>query len=230
MPVLFVDRDDAGRKLAEAYRGPGHSPLVLGIPRGGVPVGYHLAAAIRGDLDVIAVRKLPIPWNPEAGFGAVAPDGSIVLNDEMMRNIHLSEEAIRDIVHDVHLEVERRQAVYRGERPFPALDDRDVVITDDGLATGYTMIAAIKMARTHGPRTVSAVVPVSPLDTASRIEPLVDYFHCLEISRSYPFAVASFYQYFHDMDDTEVIAYLHRGRDEVQDNRMRTKGGGEHGG
>ncbi len=216
MKDLYEDRDDAGRKLAGSYRGPRDDIIVLGIPRGGIPVGYHLAAATGGDLDVVVVRKLPIPASPEAGFGAVAPDGSLVLNDEMMSRLRLPREQIEDIAAEVLREVKRRERVYRGEQPFPELKGRDVVITDDGLATGYTMIAAIRMARSRQPASVSAAVPVSPIDTAERIKPLVDHFHCLQVSRGYPFAVASFYLDFHDMSDEEVTAYLDDARSGVQ--------------
>jgi putative phosphoribosyl transferase len=206
--VLFRDRDDAGRRLAEAYAGPSEDAVVLGIPRGGIPVGYHLSVALEALLDVIVVRKLPIPSNPEAGFGAVAPDGSMVLNDETLRVMPLSRDVIRQIASEVLLEVNRREREYRGDRPFPDLEGKSVILTDDGLATGYTMIAAIEMVKARRPAATAVAVPVSPLDTVSRIEPLVDHFHCLHVSRRYPFAVASFYRDFHDMSDGEVIAYL----------------------
>lgn len=208
MPVLFLDRDDAGRKLAKTYDGPTENVVVLGIPRGGVPVGRHVADAAGGLLDVIVVRKLPIPTSPEAGFGAIAPDGSLVLNEAMLRSIGLPEGEIDRIASIVLREVLRREAAYRGDRPFTELKDTNVIITDDGLATGYTMIAAVKMARARGPTSVAAVVPVSPTNTASRVRPLVDYFHCLHFSGSYPFAVASFYRDFHDMSDDEVLRVL----------------------
>lgn len=212
MPILFMDREDAGRKLSEAYSGPSSDLVVLGIPRGGVPVGFHLAGELDGELDVIVVRKLPIPSNPEAGFGAIAPDGSLVLNDDMLRGLRLSQRDIDEISSRVLREVKRRERAYRGDRPFPELEGRNVVLTDDGLATGYTMIAAVKMARAHGPASVSAAVPVSPSGTARRVQPLVDHFHCLHVSNRYPFAVASFYRDFHDMSDDEVTAYLDRAR------------------
>jgi putative phosphoribosyl transferase len=176
-----------------------------------LPIGYPLAQSVGGRLDVIVVRKLPIPHNPEAGFGAIAPDGSLVINEEMMRSLRLPEKQIADIASDVLKEVKRREAAYRGERPFPELNGKNVVLTDDGLATGYTMIAAIKMARKLGAAQVAVAVPVSPADTADRIKPLVDYFHCLYFSTHYPFAVASFYSDFHDMTDEEVLKYLEDG-------------------
>lgn len=208
MPVLFADRDDAGRKLAETYEGPRDNVVILGIPRGGIPVGYHLAEDIRGILDVIVVRKLPVPSNPEAGFGAVAPDGSTVFNQEMVSTLRLTQREIEGIISTVLEEVGRREKVYRGNRPFPDLEGKNVVLTDDGLATGFTMIAAVKMARSHGPASVSAAVPVSPSNTVPRVEPLVDNFYCLYVSSRYPFGVASFYRDFHDLTDQEVIEYL----------------------
>ncbi len=211
MPVLFVDREDAGRKLAESYRGPAEEPVVLGIPRGGIPVGFRLAEALGGTLDVLVARKLPIPHNPEAGFGAVAPDGSLYLNEEMLHHLRLPEEQVRSIASRVLVEVRRRVRVYRGERPFPELRGKNVILTDDGLATGYTMIAAVEMVRKMNPAAVIVAVPVSPENTARRIRPLVDHFHCLHVSDRYPFAVADFYLDFHDLTDEEVLAYL-RGR------------------
>lgn len=211
MPILFDHREEAGQRLSESYQGPREDVVVLGIARGGLPVGYPLAVSVGGRLDVIVVRKLPIPHNPEAGFGAIAPDGSLVLNDEMLRSLRLSEPQIGDIAAGVLREVRRREAAYRGGRPFPELEGKNVVITDDGLATGYTMIAAIRMARRMGAGKVIAAVPVSPADTADRIRPLADHLHCLYLDTRYPFAVASFYRDFHDMSDEEVLRYLEMG-------------------
>jgi putative phosphoribosyl transferase len=208
MPVLFDNREEAGQRLAESYQGPREDLVVLGIPRGGLPVGYPLAASTKGKLDVIVVRKLPIPYNPEMGFGAIAPDGSIVINERVMHDLQLPEAQIQGIAAEVLEEVARREKAYRGDRPFPELKGKNVVLCDDGLATGYTMIAAIKMARQQDPRSVNVAVPVSPADTADKIKSLADYLHCLYISTHYPFAVASFYRDFHDMNDREVISYL----------------------
>lgn len=208
MPAFFADREEAGHRLAESYHGPREDVLVLGIARGGVPVGQPLATTLGGKLDVIVVRKLPIPYNPEAGFGAVAPDGSMVINEEMMRSLRLPEDRIENIASRVLDEVLRREKAYRGDRPFPALKGKNVVLTDDGLATGYTMIAAIKMARQLEPESVTVAVPVSPALTADRIKPMTDHFHCLYMSSHYPFAVASFYRDFHDMTDEEIMRYL----------------------
>jgi putative phosphoribosyl transferase len=187
--------------------------VVLGIARGGIPVGYSLAKSLGGILDVVTARKLPIPWNPEAGFGAVAPDGTIFLNRDMVRRLGLGEVEIGEVAREVLAEVRRREEVYRGKKPFPALEGREVILTDDGLATGYTMLAAIAMVRKRGPGFMAVAVPVSPEETARMIEPLVDLFLCLHRSRRYPFAVASFYRDFRDLTDEEVRGYLERFHD-----------------
>jgi putative phosphoribosyl transferase len=187
--------------------------VVLGIARGGIPVGYSLAKSLGGILDVVTARKLPIPWNPEAGFGAVAPDGTIFLNRDMVSRLGLGEVEIGEVSREVLAEVRRREEVYRGKKPFPALEGREVILTDDGLATGYTMLAAIAMVRKRGPGFMAVAVPVSPEETARMIEPLVDLFLCLHRSRRYPFAVASFYRDFRDLTDEEVRGYLERFHD-----------------
>jgi putative phosphoribosyl transferase len=210
--VLFADREDAGRKIAGAYDGPEEDLVVLGVARGGVPVGFPVALEYGGPLDVVTVRKLPIPWSPEMGFGAVAPDGSRVLNKDLLPSLRLSDEEIRSVSEKVLSEVERRQRVYRGGRGLSELEGKNVLLADDGLATGYTMIAAIEMARRKGAASVNVAVPVSPADTARRIEPLVDGLLVLHVQRAGPFAVASFYRDFHDMDDDEVLDYLKRAR------------------
>ena len=134
MRPVFEDRVDAGSHLARSYAGPRDKVLVLGISRGGIPVGYTLAKAIGGHFDTIVVRKLPIPHNPEAGFGAVAPDGSLVLNEKMLSRLRLPPDTIERIAADVLEEVRRRERIYRGERPFPDLKAANIILTDDGLA------------------------------------------------------------------------------------------------
>jgi putative phosphoribosyl transferase len=208
--TIFQDRIDAGNRLTEAYGGPRDNVVVLGIARGGIPVGYPLALALDAPLDVVTARKLPVPWSPEAGFGAIAPDGSMVLNPDMAPRLGLSREEIDSVVGKVLVEVERREKVYRAGRPAADTADKNVVIVDDGLATGYTMIASIEMARKQEAGSVNVIVPVGPEDTARKVKALADYFLCLHTSRTYSFAVASFYVDFHDMRDQEVLEYLEK--------------------
>jgi len=212
--ILFQDRIDAGRRLAERYPGPTDDMVVFGIARGGVPVAYPIASRFNAVLDVITVRKLPIPWSPEMGFGAIAPDGTSVLNERVVRETGLSSEEIERISAEVLSEVHRREAAYRGGRALSPMKDMNVALVDDGLATGYTMIAAIEMASRQGARHITAAVPVSPADTAQKIKGMVDELEVLEVVNTYSFAVASFYRDFHDMADSEVLDYLQMGRDD----------------
>jgi len=208
--ALFEDREDAGRHLAELIKVPAGEAVVLGIARGGIPVGYPIATKLKARLDVVTARKLPIPWSPEMGFGAIAPDGSMVLNEELMPRLGLPRGQIDSIAERVLAEVRRREEVYRGGKPAAAIEGRHVILTDDGLATGYTMIAAVEMAKKQVAASVTVAVPVSPADTARRIEPMVDTLVCIHIARTYSFAVASFYRDFHDMADSEVLDCLEK--------------------
>ena len=208
--ALFSDREDAGRHLAELIKVPAGEAVVLGIARGGIPVGYPIATKLKARLDVVTARKLPIPWSPEMGFGAIAPDGSMVLNEELMPRLGLPRGQIDSIAERVLAEVRRREEVYRGGKPAAAIEGRHVILTDDGLATGYTMIAAVEMAKKQVAASVTVAVPVSPADTARRIEPMVDTLVCFHIARTYSFAVASFYRDFHDMADSEVLDCLEK--------------------
>jgi putative phosphoribosyl transferase len=209
MPALFDDRSQAGELLAQRllpYSGP--ACIVLAIPRGGVPVAYEVSKELACPLDVIVPRKLPIPWNPEAGFGAVMPDGTRVLNDEMVARLGLSPQRIEDITRGVVREVRRRELAYRTDRPRPRLSGRTTILVDDGLATGYTMRAAVEALRKHTPAAVVVAVPVAPRQTAEEIERVADEVVVLHIAEGYPFAVASFYGSFPDLSDAEVKRLL----------------------
>ncbi len=210
--VRFNDREAAGRELARHYGGRREDLLILGIPRGGPAVGLTMAQALDAELDVIVTRKLPVPWSPELGFGAIAPDGSLSLNPEVLDVIGLRDDDIQAIASEVLEEVKRREHVYRGDRTFPIVAGRNVVVVDDGLATGYTMIAAINMLRNLKPAWLGIAVPVGPADTVEHIRPMADYLLCFFIAGGAPFAVASYYDDFHDMRDAEVIQYLERAR------------------
>lgn len=142
------------------------------------------------------------------GFGAIAPDGSTVLNEEVVRSFGISAAEIEEISRGVLEEVRRREDVYRGGRPPVALEGKNVIIADDGLATGYTMIACIEMVKKRKAAFVTAAAPVSPEDTARRIEPMVDGLLVIHRVRTYSFAVANYYRDFHDMEDREVLEYL----------------------
>jgi putative phosphoribosyl transferase len=146
------------------------------------------------------------------GFGAIAPDGSMVLNEALMPSLRLSSEEIDSIAGQVLAEVHRRERVYRGGWAAAEVAGRNVILVDDGLATGYTMIASIAMMKNQGAAFIAVAVPVSPADTARRVEAMTDRLLVIHEARTYSFAVASFYSDFHDMEDSEVLAYLEKAR------------------
>jgi len=208
---VFADRLDAGQQLAEEMlrRGyTGEDAVILAIPRGGVPVAYPVAKALRAPLDLIIPRKLPIPSNPEAGFGAVTADGTVILNQPLVAQLGLPTEEIAALAQRVLGEVRRRVEEHRGHRPPPELKDKTAILIDDGLASGFTMIAAVRAARRQEPAKVVVAVPVSPANSVRRVEPLADEMVCLIVRETRIFAVASFYQRFPDLSDDEVKAYL----------------------
>lgn len=214
---VFQDRLAAGQELAkrlEAYKGP--NTIVLAIPRGGVPVGFAVARGLAARLDVIIPRKIPIPWNPEAGFGAVTADGTTVLNEQMVEQLGLSQQKVKELAADVQREIRRRLSVYRGDRPLPSLEGKTVLLVDDGLASGFTMMAAIKSVRKSKPARVVVAVPVTPYNSAELIRPLVDDLVSLVVARTWSFAVASYYRDWYDLSDEEVVQYLNRAASDVQ--------------
>ncbi len=206
--AAFKDRRDAGRRLAEKLTGYDGRAVVLAIPRGGVPVGYEISRRLGAPLDLIIPRKLPIPSDPEAGFGAIAPDGTVVLNEDMVRYLGLSKEEINAIARSVLAEVRRRVREYRGERPLTDLNDKTVIVVDDGLASGYTMIAAVRAIKKQSPRRIVVAVPCSPASSVERLENEGVQVVCLFTQPYGPFAVASYYEHFPDLSDEEVKSLL----------------------
>ena len=203
--AIFRDRLHAGLELSRRIEIPKES-VIFAIPRGGVPVGYAMAKEKRVPLDIIVVRKLPIPWNPEAGFGAITLDGEVVLNPEFEG--YLSPRTVEEIARVVHQEVIRRNRVYRGGRGYKRLEGKVAVVVDDGFASGYTAIAAAKFLRKLNPEKIFAVAPVCPVHTKELLENYYDGVFCLVESRELPFAVASFYSDFHDLSDEEILTLI----------------------
>ncbi len=207
---FFEDREDAGQALASVLSGAygGVNGVALGIPRGGVPVAFHVAETLKIPLDVIVPRKIPIPWEPEAGFGAVTADGTMLLNEPLVAQLGLTEAEIEQLAARVKEEVRRRIRVYRGDRQVPNVKGKTAFLIDDGLASGFTMLTAVRSVRGENPDSVVVAVPVAPRRSVERVEPEVDDLVCLIVQEQAPFAVASFYRCFPDLSDQQVIAYL----------------------
>jgi putative phosphoribosyl transferase len=210
--ILFKNRLDAGTKLAEKIHlaKDDKYPIVLGIPRGGIAIGYPIAAGLHCPLEPITLRKLPLPQNDQMGFGAVTLNKKVMLNKKLIDAGYVSKKEIDTIVDEVYEEVLRRDRLYRGSRPFPDLEGRTVIIVDDGLATGFTMLAAISFARDNHALKITCAVPVAHDNAYNLVSHEVDSIICLHIDRGYSFAVASFYESFPDMEDREVISILKR--------------------
>jgi len=202
--MLFADRQEAGRKLAEKlthYRGK--NPLILAVPRGGIPVAYEILQVTGGRLDLVIPRKIPAPHNPELALGAVAPDGTVVLEERIMAHLGVSREYIREEAARQLAEIERRLQRYRGGRPFPDLAGEIVLVVDDGVATGATLRAALRMVRGKGARSLVLAVPVGPPAAIAALEEEVDELVCLATPDPF-YAVGQFYRDFSQTSDREV--------------------------
>lgn len=221
--AAFRDRSEAGGVLAGFVRpSPDRDSVVLALPRGGVPVAEPLAARLQAPLDLALVRKLPLPERPEAGFGAVAIDGSRILNQRLLRDFSLSAQQIEEISDQVRGEVRRRAREYLGMERLPDVRGKRVFLVDDGLATGYSMIAAAQMVRGLSASAATLCVPVSPEDSLELVRPYFDEMYCVIVQERPPFAVASFYGDFHDMSDGEVRDVLAR-CGQYPENRERSR-------
>lgn len=209
MHVLFQDRQEAGRRIAKKLeRFHGTNAVILAIPRGGIPVAAVAAQQLQIEWGIVVARKLPVPANPEAGFGAVADDGTIVLNKPMLSGLRLTTEQIGAIAAQVGAEVARRSEVYSRVRPPVDVSGRPVIVLDDGVASGYTMLAAIKSARARGPSSVIAAAPVASRSAASMVEQAADECEFEIVSAAVPFAVADFYVMWHDLTDEDILPLL----------------------
>ncbi len=212
MTDRFADRTEAGRRLAEKLvRFKAEQPVVLALPRGGVPVGFEVAQALDAPLDVVLVRKIGAPFQTELAVGAVV-DGDqpeTVLNRDIVEEYqiperYLAEEGARQLK-----EIERRRRLYRPGRPRIDVRDRTAIVVDDGIATGATMEAALHATRRAGPKRLVLAVPVAPPDTIERLRPQVDEVECLLVP-PYLGAIGMFYKDFRQLSDDEVVALLAR--------------------
>ncbi len=211
----FADRVEAGRALgalvADRLADLGAAPaVVLGLPRGGVPVAAEVARALDAPLDVLLVRKIGVPGQPELAMGAVAAIGDVVevvTNDVVLARLRIPDEAFRAVLDEELVELRRRTVAYRGDRPAPDLAGRTVVVVDDGLATGSTMRAAVAAVRRRDPAAVVVAVPVGARDTCERLRSQVDEVVCALLPDPFH-AVHQGYDDFRQTTDDEVLAAL----------------------
>jgi putative phosphoribosyl transferase len=213
--VLFRDRAEAGRQLAErlsAYVGRPDA-VVLALPRGGVPVAYEVARALRAPLDVFQVRKLGLPEHGELAMGAIASGGVRVLNEDLVRTLQISPEEIDAVARDEQAELERREQLYRDNRHAPDLRDKVVILIDDGLATGSTMRAAVEAIRQFQPKRIVVAVPVGAPQTCDAIRDTADEVVCARTPDPF-YAVGLWYDDFSQTTDWEVRELLKQAAEE----------------
>lgn len=209
MDLPIPDRTTAGHALAEELRDykERDNVIVLGLPRGGLPVAYEIARALGAELDLMLVRKLGTPGQEELAMGAIASGGIRVLNSDVVRMLDIDDEAIDQVAEREQRELERREQAYRGQRPYPDLRDRCVILVDDGLATGATMRAAVRAVRKQSPAEIVVAVPVAPADTVAALRSEVDTVICPHTPANF-MAIGAWYIHFPQVSDDEVKALL----------------------
>ena len=208
--ILFRDREDAGQRLAkELARFKDQRPVVLALPRGGVPVGFEVARALDAPLDVILVRKLGSPISPELAIGAIAEgiDGEPVLDEQIVAELDVEKAYIEAEIARQKREIARRQQLYAAARPALDIRDTTAIVVDDGIATGATMKAAVRAARRRQPRKLVLAVPVAPEEVIERLRQEVDEVACLSMPEDFG-AVGMFYSDFSSVEDDVVIGLL----------------------
>ena len=207
----FEDRFEAGKMLAqmlESEQREAQDMITLAIPAGGVPVGLEISRALKIPFDLIIVRKIPIPDNPEAGFGAITLEGSVFLNQELLSHLRLNHAQIEGQIGRVRKELEKRNILLREGRPFPDLSGKTVILVDDGLASGYTMMASVHTVRDKGARKIVIAIPTAPLQSIEKIAPIVEELYCPNIRETPYFAVADAYKNWYDLSLEEALELI----------------------
>lgn len=207
---VFKDRYHAGELLAEKlkeYKG-NKDAYIFAIPAGGVQVGAIIAKKLNLPLDLAITRKIHIPWNPEAGFGAISWDGTIILNKEIIPYLKLTKKEINQCIIEEKKIIKKRIKLFRGNKPFPNIENKIVIIVDDGLASGFSMLATIKSIKKMKPKEIIVAIPTASLKAINLIKPYVNKIICLNIRSGLFFAVADAYKEWYDLEDEDVIKIL----------------------
>jgi putative phosphoribosyl transferase len=208
--MRYLNRHHAGRELAGALHEFTGRPdcIVLALPRGGVIVGFEIAMQLHVPLDILVVRKLGVPWNDELAFGAIASGGVRALDEEIVRQLRITPATVEQITARELQELRRRERVYRGRRQMPSLAGKTVILTDDGLATGATMLSAIKALRLLDPQRIVVAVPVGSQQAVEAIRRVADECICPQVPEPF-FGVGAWYADFRPTSDEEVLTLLH---------------------
>ncbi|AHY44586.1 phosphoribosyltransferase [Stutzerimonas decontaminans] len=211
LKIPFPDRTQAGMALAErlAQDGGWQDALVLALPRGGVPVAFEVAQRLALELDILVVRKLGTPGNRELAMGAIASGGVRVMNEDIVRYVHVSKAEIDGTVAQEIHELQRREQAYRGDRPQPVIAGRPVILVDDGLATGATMRAAVQAVRQLGASNITVAVPVAAPESVAQLKRLADRIVCLHLPHDL-YAIGRWYENFDQTSDRQVVELLQR--------------------
>ncbi len=208
---IFENRHDAGKQLAaklDEYNG--QPVVVLAIPNGGVPVALEVASALNTDLDVVVCRKIPILLSPEGSLGAAADDGTVILNEEAVKRVGFSRQQLEYEIGKVRVEIKQRSLLYKGDRLLVRVAGKTVILIDDGLASGFTMTAAVESVRHRRPKEVVVAVPVASAMAVKQVEKVADRVVTCTTGFMPKFYVSDFYRYWYDLSDDDVTRYLRR--------------------
>jgi putative phosphoribosyl transferase len=210
---IFEDRFQAGGLLSDKlkeYRGS-KDAYVLAIPAGGVQVAYIISKRLLLPLDLVVTRKIHVPWNKEAGFGAISWSGEVTLNKPLVATLGLTEEDVDRCIREEKKIIKRRMELFRGEKPFPSLKNKKAILVDDGLASGFSMLTTVKAIQRIRVKETVVAVPTAPESSIKLLKPHVDKIICLNIRQGPVFAVADAYRLWYDLDDQDVLNLLKRG-------------------
>jgi putative phosphoribosyl transferase len=204
---LFANRTDAGKRLVTSLQNISKNALVLAVPRGGVVVGFEIAHSLNLPLDIIITKKIGAPENPELAIGAVAEDGTLLLDEKLVEMLSVPQSYFNEEVERQKAEIKRRLKRYRGDLPSPEIVGREVILVDDGVATGSTLKAALRSLKNRGAKPIVIAVPVGPLETVSELKKEADRVVCLLTPEPF-YAIGEFYEDFEQTTDMEVIDLL----------------------
>ena len=207
--MQFKNRHEAGIKLAEQLKKYKNNKnvVVLAIPRGGVEIGYEIAKFLNAKLDIVVTKKIGLPGDEEFAIGSIGPDKKVMLNEETLRIYNVHDDYLEEIKREIGEEIKRRYKAYKGNYQLQNLKGKIVILTDDGIATGFTTKAAIDYIKSQNPKKLILAVPVSPSDFAREIKKEVDDFVCLHSTNKF-YSISQFYEDFQQLTDEEVKRYL----------------------